>query len=126
MVNSELNNARLQELSKIEKGWLDGEYGEPVKETSLRNADILLTVLEDEKLPYPSIYPTEQGDVLFEWSQEIKTIGYFLSVEIMDEVFEIYNLNMVEPESTILPETFKNIKELLLTLSKAFEKNLEV
>lgn len=57
---------RLDELSALTDGWLDGS-GKSVSKPAMRAAETLLFLVADEALPRPGIFPTEEGGLHLEW-----------------------------------------------------------
>lgn len=80
LVEARLNiNNRLDELSKLEKGWYDGEQGDVIPNLlKFRNS-----ILENELIYIgnkPYIYPTIEGGLSIEW--DIDTIHANLDVDM--------------------------------------------
>ena len=60
---------RLEELSKLEAGWLDGS-GDAVHSHALRIAQELLNDLSI----LPNLYPTEEGGIYVEWGTKMLSL----------------------------------------------------
>lgn len=58
---------RLEELEKLEAGWLDGR-GEPIDSAALRALAQDFDTYFDPDLPLPYLYPTAEGGVQAEWT----------------------------------------------------------
>ncbi len=57
---------RLDELSELPDGWLDGA-GKGISPSAMRAVESLLFMVADERLPRPGIYATEEGGIHLEW-----------------------------------------------------------
>ncbi len=59
---------RLAEISSLEAGWLDGE-GQQVSQSVIALALVVGERLAERGVVNPSLYPTIEGGVVFEWSR---------------------------------------------------------
>lgn len=60
---------RVEELKQLQKGWLDGDQGDPLDHSGLEQVHALLAGLaEQEELPIPYLYPTVEGCLRAEWT----------------------------------------------------------
>lgn len=77
---------RIAELAQLQDGWLDGNGLAPTK-PALHRADVLaLTLASVVNLPYPGIFPSEEGGIQFEWiPQDLE--GLELSTQLMPELY---------------------------------------
>jgi hypothetical protein len=60
--------ARLDEITSLEDGWLDGD-GIKVDRTVISNVRRLLSALAENPAPQVCVYPTEAGGVQLEWTK---------------------------------------------------------
>ena len=81
-------NSRLAEISRLVSGWLDGE-GEQVSQNVITLASVIGEKLAERGVINPSIYPTIEGGVVFEWARgpwemsiEVKPDLTLLSVQV--------------------------------------------
>ena len=79
--------ARIAELRRLEKGWLDGE-GEAVSQAAIRTARAVLHKRPDIAKLRLGIFPTEEGGLTFEFQKD----GWSYAIEMMTAV----SLNTVE------------------------------
>ena len=79
--------SRLQELSQLEDGWLNG-YGKALSKSGLNWLVNALEKYYDFKLPLPYLFPTLEGNILCEWT--IYTVDITLSINI-DNGSALYN-----------------------------------
>lgn len=70
--------ARISELRKLEKGWLDGD-GEAVSQTAIRTARAVLHRRPDIAKLRLGIFPTEEGGLTFEFQKD----GWSYAIEMM-------------------------------------------
>lgn len=84
--------ARLEELSNLKPGWLDGEQGEPLDCQALKwLGETFENNYNSEKFPLPATFPTPDGNIQFEWS--INKYEISLAVTLADSVGQFYAYN---------------------------------
>lgn len=66
-------NKRLQELSELKEGWMDGD-GEPLDPESIQRARWLCEALQAASKPLPHIYPTLSGGLSLEWNDGLPDV----------------------------------------------------
>jgi hypothetical protein len=85
--------ARLEELTQLTQGWLDGEQGETL---DLEGAQWLGTKFDQyydsENLPLPATFPTPEGNIQFEWS--INNHEVSVNVDLISKLAEFYTFNI--------------------------------
>lgn len=60
--------SRILDIAKLNRGWVDGFYGEPVSIEMLQAAlDLSSKVYEEKLVIEPEIFPTEDGKIEFQW-----------------------------------------------------------
>lgn len=64
--NKERLMLRFDELRRLEDGWLDGEGLAPFRE-GLDRVATMFNWYWPENIEYPRIFPTPEGNILFEW-----------------------------------------------------------
>lgn len=67
--------SRLLELGGIERGWFDGEHGEPVDESAFNFAGGFLEALADADTAPPHLFPTPEGGVQAQWRSDTVTVS---------------------------------------------------
>ena len=72
--NSYMTSAlgQLEELEHLERGWYDGEVGEPIHDAVIAGTRSVLAAIAG--LPETYIYPTVSGGVALEWDHEGDTL----------------------------------------------------
>lgn len=84
--------ARLEELSNLKPGWLDGEQGEPIDYQALKwLGEAFENNYNSEKFPLPATFPTPDGNIQFEWS--INKYEISLAVTLADRLGQFYAYN---------------------------------
>ncbi len=84
--------ARLEELTQLPKGWLDGEQGEPLsKKATIGLGETFDRWFDSENLPLPATFPTPEGNIQFEWS--INDCEISIKVDLTSNHAEFYALN---------------------------------
>ncbi|MBQ9537032.1 MAG: hypothetical protein IJU79_04485 [Desulfovibrionaceae bacterium] len=63
-------SARLLELSHLQFGWLEANYGEPLSKNFLNWFDSAYKQYFATELPAPYIFPTPEGGITLEWQSE--------------------------------------------------------
>jgi hypothetical protein len=82
--------ARLEEFRSIEDGWLEGEGKAPFPD----GLDWLAQLFDQrypDDLPIPHLYPTAEGGIQAEWSQETKEIT--LEIDIAERTGQWHELD---------------------------------
>lgn len=106
----ELRLARINELKLLDKGWLDGS-GEKIFNEAIEKATEFLYILQkdgfyDWQLPY--IYPTEDGNIQFEWFfdqfEVTAKLGKNLLLSWVNKKEEIRQLYKINDFTTLLNE----------------------
>jgi len=84
--------ARLEALTQLPKGWLDGVQGEPIDAERAKWLGETFDLCYDcEHLPLPATFPTPDGNIQFEWSIQHHEIA--LMVNLNNLQAEFYALN---------------------------------
>ena len=83
--------ARLEELSSLQDGWLDGKGISPSPEGLEWLANAFDTRYPEE-LPLPSLYPTAEGGIRAEWS--VKRYEVSLEIDLSKKTGEWHQLNL--------------------------------
>lgn len=113
--------SRLEELSLLKQGWLDGSQGEPLNRNGL---NWLSETFEDyynsDDLSLPAAFPTPDGNVQFEWSFESNEIS--LEVDLATQKADYFELDTAskkeKSEQLNLADEgdWRKLNELLLTI----------
>jgi len=83
---------RLEEISTIEDGWLDGEGIAPKKD----NLDWFSNMFEgnfDKNLPLPFIFPTPEGGIQAEWTINQHEISLTINLDSKDSYYHELNFS---------------------------------
>lgn len=96
---------RLDELAKLDDGWLDGK-GRAAEKEKLEWLGNAFDSFFDTDLPLPYLYPTAEGGIQAEWSLS----GWEVSLEIdLDkQTGEYQALNVMEDKATELTFSLDN------------------
>lgn len=95
------------ELSKIKNGWFDG-HGKALDSDSLRTIAEIMIDEFPERLVLPSIVPTQDGNLLFEWQYEnMPSVDIDLTTKIAS--FHAFGVNGEDIEGEF---TLKDEKEI--------------
>jgi hypothetical protein len=92
---------RLKELSLLQNGWLNGEGVAPKKE----NLDWLLGAFEnyyDSTLPIPYLYPTVDGGIQAEWTNEHYDVSLNIDLKTKKAFYQELNHDTDATEETTL------------------------
>lgn len=94
---------RLDELQKLQQGWLDGKHGEVLNPDLIPNViEVLMTFIEAD-IPLPAIYPLIVGGIQLEWNnKDFGDIGWGVDIQWFNE-------GHVEFDATCL-SSFTNIE----------------
>ncbi|MDF7759044.1 hypothetical protein PU683_05800 [Kosakonia cowanii] len=84
--------ARIEELSILENGWLDGKGLAPEREFLKWLSDCFSTAY-DESLPWPYLFPTPEGGVLAEWDLANNDVS--LEIDPKSKIGFYHVLNMI-------------------------------
>lgn len=98
---------RLNEISNLKKGWLDGENGQEVPLTTILNASQIVSGLDFHTTIPPRIFPTEDGGILIEWASG----EYVASIEILQNSFEVYYLESGQDSGSC--HSYENPKDVI-------------
>jgi len=82
---------RLEELARLEDGWLDGKGRAPAK----NGLDWLANSFDtrfDASLPLPWLYPTAEGGVQAEWSLNDWEVSLEIDLETQQGIYQALNL----------------------------------
>lgn len=77
--------SRLEELSLLQDGWLDGQ-GKALDQQGLDWFADSFSRLYSEELPWPYVYPTVEGNIRLEWEFETRELS--LEVDLHDRTGE--------------------------------------
>lgn len=92
--------ARLEELTQLVQGWLDGEQGEPIAEDKAqRLGEKFDQYYDSENLPLPATFPSPDGNIQFEWSINNHEIA--ASVDLKTMHADYYALNTQNQSDTV-------------------------
>jgi hypothetical protein len=85
-------NSRLEQLSALNDGWLDGSGIAP-DTNALQNLGSLFQSHYDKSLPIPYIYPTADGGLQLEWSPEDWEATLELNLQTFDGDYQALKLS---------------------------------
>ena len=111
---------RIEEISKLEDGWLNGEGKSPAKE----NLIWFTNIFEDNfksSLPLPYLYPTIDGGLQAEWSSIKSDISIKINLQdktATSHILELSDDNEIENSFDI------SLKESWETINTIIEENL--
>ena len=66
-----MQQSRIDELRALPRGWAGNGQGEVIDTTLIEAAIRLLKSCAHAGTPEPSIFPTEEGEIRFQWSQNV-------------------------------------------------------
>lgn len=113
--------ARLEELSLLENGWLNGKGKALNKEKAKLVSEYFYSFYSDS-LPLPYLYPTAEGGLQAEW--EINDWDISLEIDLEKLIAELHALNLQSDEekglNLILSEknSWQQMNEMLESFSK--------
>lgn len=81
---------RLNELSKLQNNWYNGEGKSPNK-SRLSNFGDLFNSYFNSKLPLPAVFPTLEGNIQLEWKKDNKNIILDVNISSLESDFFYYN-----------------------------------
>lgn len=91
--------ARLEELTQLPQGWLDGDQGEPLDRDAAKwLGEKFDHYFDSENLPLPATFPTPEGNIQFEWSINLYEVA--LAVDLHTKQADFYALNTVSQSET--------------------------
>jgi len=93
--------ARIEELSDLEDGWLDCG-GRAISKCGAKKISDLFTRFYDDKLPLPHIFPTEVGNLQAEWSFKSKEVLLKINLETLGAECTIIDIERDSDEEHIL------------------------
>jgi hypothetical protein len=70
-INHLIQQTRIDELRALPHGWAGNGQGEAIDPTIIEAAICLLRSCVHAGTPEPSIFPTEEGEIRFQWSQNV-------------------------------------------------------
>lgn len=84
--------SRLEDLSLLKSGWLDGSQGEPLNRDGLKwLSETFENYYHSDDLPLPAAFPTPEGNVQFEWSFDSSEIS--LEVDLVTQKADYFDLD---------------------------------
>ena len=115
--------ARLEELSQLAQGWLDGVDGEPLDPVATKwLGEAFDQKYDSERLPMPATFPTPEGNVQFEWSINNHEVSLMASLENRQAEFYALNTQNLEEISEELDLTiddaWKKLNQLIETINE--------
>jgi len=93
---------RLEELSMLDDGWLDGEGVALHREKLLRLAGMFDRNFDSE-LPLPYLYPTPEGRIRAEWSLGTWETTLDLDIDGFEGTFQVVNMADADTRELLLP-----------------------
>jgi hypothetical protein len=90
--------ARLNELSYLKSGWLEGKGVAPSKEGLFWLAKSFEHYFP-EGLPLPYLYPTEEGGIRAEWSLELREVSLDIALNTHKAVWHYLKIDSGEDET---------------------------
>jgi hypothetical protein len=98
--------ARLEELTQLTRGWLDGEQGKPLDVNAAKwLGETFDQWFDSENLPLPATFPTPEGNVQFEWSLNHHEISVLIDLGKRQAEFYALNTQNQTEQSEILDLT---------------------
>ncbi len=105
--------ARLEEMSLLKDGWLDGEGKAPTPACVNWVAEVLENF--PDELPLPLLFPTEEGNIQAEWSEGNSEISALFNFNEKNIIIESLNLETNKPQTkTTTEEKFSKTLQTLL------------
>lgn len=81
--------ARLEELTQLSEGWLDGNQGESIPNDAAKwLGEKFDEYYDSENLPLPATFPTPDGNIQFEWSINSNEVA--ISVNLTSKLADFY------------------------------------
>lgn len=94
--------SRLEELSLLKVGWLDGSQGESLSTDGVRwLSETFEKYYDSDNLPLPAAYPTPDGNVQFEWSLGAWEVS--LEVDLASKNSEYFGFNTATNDEKSCP-----------------------
>lgn len=98
-------DTRLTALMSLERGWLDGEDGEPISYRVLQRAQGLFVALEDEAGVFVAA-PWVDGSLILEADVEEGALFVTIPASARDQLRLTFISNGTDPSKDVLLETF--------------------
>lgn len=92
---------RLDEISKLQDGWLDGEGLAP-KQQELYWFNQMFEGNYDKNLPLPLIFPTPQGGIQAEWSIGTSEISLTINLSSKEATCHLFDFSTKEENTAAL------------------------
>jgi hypothetical protein len=83
--------SRIEELSRLEDGWLEGE-AKALNKPGLDNFKKMFQMYYDPSLPLPFLFPTELGGIEAEWSFNDHEISIEIDLESNHAFYHEWNI----------------------------------
>lgn len=114
---------RLEELSHLKAGWLDGK-GKPLNKQGLSILAEALTAHYDLALPKLYIFPTQMGNVML----ELNTPNWLVAMEwnLSGESHEIFARNKVSGKDEFLEVSAESSKLAVIALNNTIKKYINI
>ncbi len=88
---------RLEELARLQDGWLDGK-GRALDQAALRRLALAFDEHYAPELPLPYLYPTAEGGVQAEWTLGEVEVSLEFALPSLEAVFQSINIKTGESE----------------------------
>lgn len=96
-----LNPLRLDELSLLRDGWLDGQ-GKSLDKQGLDWFADILSSRYPEELPLPYLYPTVEGNIRMEWTFDTREISMEVDLHVHSGKWDVLDVCTGEEENRVL------------------------
>ena len=118
MITKEQFISRIEELSLLEDGWLDG-YGNALStEGLLWFSNTIEKYVTKNNISYPYLYPTYHGDVRAEWPTENNNLDLSIDIKLIEKsALALFWVNG-ELETNSLDLNVEHDWELLVSMIK--------
>ncbi|WPP48941.1 hypothetical protein [Catalinimonas niigatensis] len=83
-------SVRISQLSKLPENWYEGSGKAPNKNALVKFEELFKSAY-NSNLPLPAIFPTIEGNIQLEWSNENKEISLEINLEDLKSSFFYYN-----------------------------------
>lgn len=92
--------SRLEELSMLKQGWLDGDEGEPLNEEGLTwLSESFEKFYNSDDAPLPATFPTPDGNIQFEWS--LGDIEISIEVDLITKKADYFEFDVKSGKETV-------------------------